>query len=86
MTPFGWMIVAFAVFMTGVCLFAYVQIERNAYQTRQRRLARKHDVQDYPALRRGSRSTANNSIAPLTPSRRALGRAQKRAIGPSVLR
>ena len=50
MTPFGWMIVAFALFMTGVCLFAYVQIERNAYQTRQRRLARKHDVQDYPAL------------------------------------
>jgi len=50
MTAFSWIIVAFAVFMTGVCLFAYVQIERNAYQARQRSLARKHDAQDYPAL------------------------------------
>jgi len=45
MTPFSWMIVAFAVLMAGVCLFTYVQIERNAHQTRQRRLARERDVQ-----------------------------------------
>ena len=44
MTIFSWMIVAFDVFMAGVCLFTYVQIERNAHQTRQRRLARKEEV------------------------------------------
>ncbi|MBZ0331022.1 hypothetical protein KZO25_11920 [Halomonas sp. ANAO-440] len=44
MTAFGWMIIAFALFMAGVCLFTYVQIERHAYQTRQRRLARERDV------------------------------------------
>ncbi|GAB2804959.1 hypothetical protein GCM10027040_36350 [Halomonas shantousis] len=36
MTPFGWMITAFAVFMASVCLFTYVQIERNAYHRRQK--------------------------------------------------
>lgn len=44
MSAFGWMIVTFAVFMTGVCLFTYVQIERHAHQNRQRRLARERDV------------------------------------------
>ena len=44
MTPFGWLVTAFALFMAGVCLFAYVQIERHAHQTRQRRLARERDV------------------------------------------
>lgn len=48
MTIFSWMIVAFAVFMAGVCLFTYVQIERNAHQTRQRRLARGEDTQGQP--------------------------------------
>lgn len=48
MTAFSWMIVAFAVFMAGVCLFTYMQIERNAHQTRQRRLARGEDVQGQP--------------------------------------
>ena len=48
MTAFSWMIVAFAVFMAGVCLFAYVQIERNTHQTRQRRLARGEDTQGQP--------------------------------------
>ncbi|MGP9666370.1 hypothetical protein ACT3TY_17340 [Halomonas sp. AOP22-C1-8] len=48
MTPFSWMIVAFAVFMAGVCLFTYVQIERNTHQTRQRRLTREQDAQGQP--------------------------------------
>jgi len=39
MTPFGWLVTAFALFMAGVCLFTFVQIERHAHQTRQRRLA-----------------------------------------------
>mgnify|MGYP003631935067 FL=1 len=47
MSPFGWLVFAFAVFMAGVCLFTFVQIERHAYQNRQRRLAHKHDAQDY---------------------------------------
>lgn len=49
MTAFSWMIVAFALFMAGVSLFAYVQIERHAHQNRQRRLARERDgiVQQY---------------------------------------
>ena len=48
MTIFSWMIVAFDVFMAGVCLFTYVQIERNAHQTRQRRLTREQDAQGQP--------------------------------------
>lgn len=41
MTPASWMIAAFGTLMAGVLLFTYVQIERNAYQIRQRRLAKK---------------------------------------------
>ena len=48
MTAVSWMIVAFAVLMAGVSLFTYVQIERNAHQTRQRRLARGEDAQGQP--------------------------------------
>lgn len=48
MTALSWMIVAFAVFMADVCLFTYVQIERNAHQTRQRRLAREQNAQGQP--------------------------------------
>ena len=32
MTPFGWMILAFALLMVGVCGFTYVQILRNDHQ------------------------------------------------------
>jgi len=38
LSPVSWMIAAFAVFMACVCLFAYVQIERNAHQARQGRM------------------------------------------------
>ena len=48
MTAFSWIIVVFAVFMAGVCLFTYVQIERNAHQSRQRRLARGQGAQGQP--------------------------------------
>ena len=48
MTAFSWMIVAFAMLMAGVCLFTYVQIERNAHQTRQRHLAREEDAPGQP--------------------------------------
>lgn len=47
MTAFSWMIVAFAVFMAGVCLFTYVQIERHAHQRRQAQ-ATIRDTQDLP--------------------------------------
>jgi len=49
MTPFGWIVAAFALFMAGVAGFTYVQIERHAHQNRQRRLARERDaiVQQY---------------------------------------
>ena len=39
LSPVSWMIAAFAVFMACVCLFAYIQIERNAHQARQRRMS-----------------------------------------------
>jgi len=38
-SPISWLIVGFAVFMGCVSLFAFVQIERNAHQARQRRIA-----------------------------------------------
>lgn len=39
MTVFSWMIIAFGTLMAGVCFFTYVQIERNAHQTRQQQAA-----------------------------------------------
>lgn len=47
MTPFGWLVTAFALFMAGVCLFTYVQIERHAHQRRQVQAAAR-DAQEPP--------------------------------------
>lgn len=47
MTAVSWMIVAFAVLMAGVCVFTYVQIERNTHQARQRQAAARGN-RDFP--------------------------------------
>jgi len=31
MSPFGWIVALFAIFMAGVSLFTFVQIERNKH-------------------------------------------------------
>ncbi|WP_181422146.1 hypothetical protein [Halomonas sp. LBP4] len=50
MSPGSWTNAAFSVFMAGVSLFVYVQIERNAYQARQQRLGQEQG--DHPGLPR----------------------------------
>jgi len=35
MSPFGWLVTAFAVFMAAVCLFTFVQIERSKHHHHQ---------------------------------------------------